>query len=155
MSVCSSAPNMSTSSLTVGGRLFVFGVRQWVVCAGLRQPIESRVMPFYRRYGIEQALPFLDELLSFITTTASRNIAVQRPCGSHLGDDELLLLRGLQALQNKNLPSTLQLISGILEPPFRRTYTRLAHSYLSVLEQQSLDLTGLRYLYLTTAPRVQ
>lgn len=135
-----------TSSLTNGAQLFVFSVRQWLIAAHSKQCVHARLGGFYERFEVTSALPILDELMCLLAATAFRGVEVNCPCRVDLGEDELLLLRAMQALQRRDRVTATEVMEGLLSGSFRTTFNRIAEAYLEVLERGKLQVTGVRYL---------
>ncbi|MEM7002351.1 MAG: hypothetical protein AAF529_16290 [Pseudomonadota bacterium] len=108
--------------------------------------MRERLGPFYEKFGVNSALPVLDEMMCLVAATAFRSIEVNCPCKSHLGEDELLLLRTMQALQRQDRDTAIEMVDDLLCGSFRITFCRIADAYLEELQAGSLGVTGVRYL---------
>ncbi len=138
--------HLLTTSLSNGAQLFIFSIRQWLAAAQGKQCIHAVLGPFYHRYNAMRALPVMDELMCHLAATAYRPLQVNCPCRADVAEDELALLRTLQAVTRKDADVAKETLGTLVTGPLATTFLRVAKSLVDELQAANLELTGVRRL---------
>ena len=129
-----------TSNLSNGAQLFVFSIRQWQIATHQSECPHVRLLPFYRRFGVEPALPLLDEMMSLINLASFRPLEVNCPCRCDVGEDEQALLACLQSMQSGDGQGVGSALDDFFVGPFKATFRRIAQIYLEIFTAVGLSM---------------
>ncbi|MEM8768688.1 MAG: hypothetical protein AAGE43_14670 [Pseudomonadota bacterium] len=137
---------LPTSSLSPGGQLFVWSVRQWLRSSLEKRCVKRDLLAPHHNVGCTEAIVHLDEFMCALSIGAHRKIEVRPPeCGLVSGD-EIRLLELMRAGQRGDRDSARAIAAGLVAGHTVSPLVNIATDYGLQLEVAGIDLCGLRFL---------
>ncbi len=140
-------PEPGTVSLSAGGQLFVWGIRQWLVAAREKRCVKQELMIPYYRLECMGAIYHLDAMMRILLQGATRRLEVRCPDHPLISADERLLLILARARQQENDEAAAVSAGKLVDPLFESPLTQAATDYARQLSTAGLSLS--------TAPQLE
>ena len=144
----SSQPEISLDSLSCGGQLFIWSLRQWLIAVRHKQdPIPLMINP-YRMVKNADAPMLIDELMAILAVSSQRQLEIRCCCRATLSQDESLLLSCVRLLRQGNTQGAAESLEPVMLPGLSRTLCRIADLYQASLTSSGLTFENPRALTL-------
>ena len=139
-------PQFPTASLSHGGQLFVWSLRQWTLSARAKRCIVRDMWPQYHARRCADAIALVDEMISLLALAAFRPVNIRCPASARVSRDELILLQSLQAIQRGNDNEARNILSPVISGRLSHSFCRVAQLYVESLTAAGMSVTGVSYL---------
>lgn len=136
------------SAYSKGSQLFILGTRAWIQAAKHHKCIYEVLHPTHARLGCTAALPYLDELMCILALAASRPVLINCPHGELVSEDELQLLKVLEALQEFDVSKAQRELTVLLRGPLNHSFRRAAQDYALILRAEGMRIKAFPVLAL-------
>lgn len=133
-------------SLSIGGQLFVWGMRRWQYAVNNRICMSASLRPTFEKAGFAGGCELLDEMMCHLSIAAFRSVVIKCQCQKSLSTDEIILLQVMRALQRKDVESARTEVSQMIGGRFSQTFLRISQVYIDAQWNTNLSLNGASYL---------
>ena len=137
---------LPTSSLSPGGQLFVWSVRQWLRSSLERRCVKRDLLAPHHNVGCTEAILHLDEFMCALSIGAHRKIEVRTPECGHVSEDERTLLDLMRAGQRGDQVKARAIAAKLVADHTISQLVSIATDYGLQLEVAGINLSGLRFL---------
>ena len=145
-----SQTELRMDALSLGGKLFIWSLRYWLVAVRLKQPPASSLRDAYVAAGCAEGEILIDEVMSLIGVASKRPVEIRCCCEKCLSEDETLLLSCLRLLQAGEVDKAATALDGLMVPALSRSVCRIADQYRGLLINAGLSLTSPRQFKVVT-----
>ena len=137
---------LNANSLSKGGQLFVWSMRQWMMSIQDGRCVYRDLLPQYKHMRCEHGATLIDEMMCILRVSASRPLYFHKVRCPSLTCDELVFVKTLRALTHGDHETAASELGTVISGTLNRSFLRAAIDYLTVLADADLRITGANYL---------
>lgn len=142
---------MRVQHLSAGAQLLLISVRQWTLSFQGKECACCVLRPLYRHHRAEPALPVINELMCFASTTGMRQLAIRTPDDDLTTADEMQLTRMFRAVEQGDAELGYRLAEDLFPGSLATTFFRIARAYIDFLSPVGLSFNDSRRLHLVVS----
>jgi hypothetical protein len=137
---------IQTKTLSLGGQLFVWSARRWLIAAQKKEQIEAALAYPHRTAKCPGAAKLLDEIMSILAVSAYRPVTIRCLHCPVLDNDEWLLIQTLRKLQTNDEKEAAGLVDEFIRGALATTFLRAATLYANSLSLVGKPITRTNFL---------
>jgi len=137
---------VKTKMLSLGGQLFVWSARRWLIAGQRKEKINEVLAHPYQAAKCPEAAQLLDEMMSIVAVSSFRPVTIRCLHCPSLDEDEWLLTQALRQLQTNNEQGAAEVVDEFIRGALATTFLRVAALYASSLSKVGKPITRANFL---------
>lgn len=137
---------VTTKMLSLGGQLFVWSARRWLVAGQRKEQIHEVLAHPYQAAKCPEAAQLLDEMMSIVAVSSFRPVTIRCLHCPSLDKDEWLLTQAVRKLQTNNEQGAAEVVDEFIRGALATTFLRVAALYANSLSKVGKRITRANFL---------